>query len=271
MFIPYFFVSPETRRRQREEAEKRKKERLEEKFQPWHPKIKWEPRLNIAGSSFTPYRLFDTPPWTEYPNPNRVKPEFRLDSPGGKWRYVNLTVARGTTLHTWYGNKIGDVMFDSDVITPALYRYEGWSKSYRDNPIMSFTPAELISMRGGLRLAKGHTVVAGLGLGHLLLDVCSRRKVTKVTVVEIDRELADWVMPALKAPIAARGKPVEVIIGDAYQVLPKLTADVALVDIFDSYGSNDWDTNRIRSDSKNIGKVWGWGTAAVPDRYDTYW
>jgi len=54
-----------------------------------------------------------------------------------------------------------------------------------------------------------------------------------------------------------------VIVGDAYEVLPTLSADVALVDIFPSYGGNEAAMMQLRKRCPKIKKMWGWGTAAM--------
>ncbi|NJK31626.1 MAG: hypothetical protein HC927_03975 [Deltaproteobacteria bacterium] len=80
-------------------------------------------------------------------------------------------------------------------------------------------------------------MIAGLGLAHQLIEVGKRDVVTEITVIERSAELCDLIMPRAMPILAAQGKTqVKVIVGDAFQVLPKLTADVALVDVFPTYG-----------------------------------
>ena len=45
--------------------------------------------------------------------------------------------------------------------------------------------------------------------------------------------------------------------------MPKLTADVALVDIFRGYGNNDCEHRGLVHTCKNIKKIWSWGTAKI--------
>lgn len=266
MFMPGSWRM-DIRRREKEEDEKRLKEGV---FEPWHDKIKWKPRLNIQGSTFKSLQLFDVTPKEPPHASGKANNGQYAESPGGRWRYTNNIIPRGTVLKTWHGSKIGDVMFDQNVVAPAIYERARSTNRFQDEPWMSLTPAEVMSLRGGTRLAKGHTVVAGLGLGHQLLEVCKRKKVSSVTLVEISQELVDWLMPVLAPHIAATGKEVKVVVGDAMKLLPNMGADVALVDIFDGYGGNSWDVNQLRSQCFAIDKIWGWGTASIPDHH-FYW
>ncbi len=56
-------------------------------------------------------------------------------------------------------------------------------------------------------------------------------------------------------------KPLDVVVGDAFEVMPQLAADVALVDIFPGYGCNSFDRERLRSKCPRIDFFWAWGAA----------
>lgn len=236
------------------------KQRLETAtFIEWSPTIKWMPELNIIGASFKPTLLWDTKP--ALPQPNSMKPGEFIDSPTGQFRYINSKLSKGNVLRTWYGSKLGTVMFNDDIVTPVLFEKDRWSShQYRTEPWMGVTPAEIISLRGGIRIAKGRVVIAGLGLGYQLIEVSKKKQVNEIVLIEISQELVDWLLPVISPLIH---KPLEVMVGDAEKIIPTLTADVALIDIFDSYGNNKYEVDRIRYESKKIPKVWGWGTATI--------
>ena len=62
-------------------------------------------------------------------------------------------------------------------------------------------------------------VVIGAGaVGFQLARIITRRE-HDLTLVELDQELADWIMPVIRPHLR---KKTEVIIGDAYEVMPKL-------------------------------------------------
>jgi hypothetical protein len=52
------------------------------------------------------------------------------------------------------------------------------------NVIMSNTPAELGDLAPFLRIAKGHVLVTGLGLGVMVAGLAAKKEVKKITVIE---------------------------------------------------------------------------------------
>jgi hypothetical protein len=229
---------------------------------PWTNDIKWAKELNIQASTFPTYNLF--PHVRPYPA-NDVNNIIREGgsvafSPDKRWVYCVKTLEPGAMLMTMSGSKQGSVLFDGEVNVPALHERD--SRGYERAPWMSITPMEIMTLRGGTRLAKGHTVVAGLGLGYQLIEVSKRKKVERITLVEKSQELVDWLWPQIKPMV---DKPVDVIIESAHTALPKLTADVGLIDIFFHYGNNDDDHADFVRTCKGIKKLWSWGTAKVGD------
>ena len=244
----------------REQEKARNQERLKSAvFVPWEDNIKWQPQLNIIAETFKPRLYFDIKN-EAHVNPNKAKEGEYIESPDKEWWYMHYRLPAGTPLSTWYGSKVGSVMFNGDVVTPSLFRRCSYNKTFKDEPWMSLTVAEYISLRGGTKLAKGRVVVAGLGLGHQLIEVSKRKQVKEIVLVEISQSLVDWLLPVIRKYVE---KPLKVIGGDAEKILPKLTADVALVDIFSGYGNNKYEVDAIRSGSFGIKKVWGWGTATI--------
>jgi SAM-dependent methyltransferase len=232
--------------------------------------MKWVPELNLRAESYkVPVLMEDVETtFAKYSSPAREAIHFR-DSPNGKFRYVNNGLKRGDKLATVYGNKQGTVMFDGTVVIPALYARE-WREDgdWEQEPWMSVSPSEIFSLRGGTRLSHGRTVVAGLGLGYQLDEIIRRKRVKEVVLIEISQELVDWLLPIIRARFGEFDKKlVDVIVGDVYTEMPKLTADVAVVDVFKSYGGNDWERDKLRDTCKNIDRIWCWGTASLPDRW----
>lgn len=262
-------MSPE---RKKAEA-KARKERMEASLAnaiPWNPKQKHQHLVCIKAETYKVHSLFPVKPWnlSKYGTiPD--DPAYFVSSRGGRFRYVETLLPRGTTLKTWHSSGSGYVAFDADVVIPTLYDQEmnrdwqdktKWSLTHPD-VWMSFTPAEIWSLRGGTSLAKGHTVIAGLGLGWQLEQVLARKQVKQVTLVEKSRELLKWILPKVltRLPRDQRKKLVKVHTGNAYTLVPTLTADVALIDIYTSWGGNEF------VDCPNIKKVWVWGSAQGRD------
>jgi|GEM_PF-1548529 len=229
---------------------------------PWSSAMPWTPELNLQAHTYKVRDLWPGIVPSDAPV-DRLEPGQFVDSPSGRFRYCVRLQRRGKPLLTWWGNQVGTVVFDGDVPIPALYQTPDDPddpRPWNDAPWMSLTPAELMTLRPGTRMAKGHTVIAGLGLGHQLIEVAKRLPVKRVTVVELDRELADWIMPVIRPHVR---KKVDVVIGDAYEVIPKLKADVALIDIFPGYGDGFRRVEALRRASPGIKKFWGWGTSEM--------
>jgi len=238
---------------------------------PWSSAMKWQPELNIQGSTYEVLELWPGLAASDAPV-DQLQPGQFVDSPTGRFRYCVRLHRAGHTLLTWWGSQVGTVLFDTDVIIPALYQARGpddpGTGPWCETPWMSLTPAELLTLRPGTRKAKGRTIVAGLGLGHQLIDVSRRMGVRRVVLVELDQELVDWIMPQIRPHMR---KPVEIHVGDAYEIIPTLRADVALIDIFPGYGDGFQRVAELARRSPKIKKFWGWGTSemtgrAQPDR-----
>ena len=234
---------------------------------PWNPKMKFESVLRIKGETYKQPSLFDvTPSQANERNPNGAwesdSSKFAI-SPDGRWGYRERILEAGGVLPIRSGNKRGAIAFDSDVLIPMLHRgsrNEDWEQFWETHPWMSFTPSEHFTLRPGVRIARGHVVVAGLGMGYQLEEVCKKRSVTRVTLVEESEELVKWILPRVQV----HGKTIEVIIGNACEIVPPMTCDVALIDIFPNYGGNDYRwwrgcRNKYTGKSGEKGKVWIWG------------
>lgn len=227
---------------------------------PWNPAIKWEPELNIIGETYRPLNLFPELAPSDAPV-DQLGPAEKADSPGKLFRYCIRLHRAGKRLMTWWGAQTGSVIFDSDVPIPAVFQCrDGEPGVWTESPWMSLTPAELITLREGTRMAKGRVVIAGLGLGHQLIEVSRRLQVKEIVLVELSQELVDFYLPRVRPHLKKR---LTVIIGDAYAVLPTLAADVALVDIFPAYGGNEAAMADLRRRCPKIKKMWGWGTATM--------
>lgn len=225
-------------------------ERLREQVEDWDPnKTKWKPELVLRASTFKYPPLFDTL-WV--PRAGAHSTVHSITRPNA--RYVNLMLPAWEPVNIYSGLRQGRVYFDGPVNVPALYlkTFGRWD----DNPIMSMTPNEIMTLRPGTKLAKGHVVIAGLGLGHQLIEVSKRKTVTKITLIEKNPDVVDLLWEAIKRKLGPA--PVELVVADARQVLKEIEADVALVDIFEGYGFN-----KLHFNTPRIGRVWCWGGAGA--------
>lgn len=101
---------------------------------------------------------------------------------------------------------------------------------------MSMTPMEMESQEIGCRLAEGHTVVMGLGMGWAAVNTALNPAVSRVTVIEYDPEVIEAVRqsdPFSQLPDEAAAK-ITVIQGDAYTWTPAAgdVVDTLLTDIW---------------------------------------
>lgn len=102
------------------------------------------------------------------------------------------------------------------------------------NVWMSVTPLEVESAEIGIRLAHGHVLVMGLGMGWAAAATAMRNEVTAVTIVERDpdvlalhRELDLFA----QLPEAARAR-LRIVEGDACAYVPDAPVDLLMPDIW---------------------------------------
>ncbi len=264
--IPSFLLT-DTQIRNMEELRLRDVARRLPLAVPWTDDIKWAPELTIQTKTFPKFRLFDVKP-LRFQDINSATMSQVVQSPGRHFVYAEKVLPKGHTLPTVCGRRRGTVMFDRDILIPCLHEVATFGSGWCRNPWMSITPMEMMTLRPGTKRAKGRVIVAGLGLGHQLIQVSKRTQVQEIVLVEKSRELVDWLLPRIKTHLA---RPIDdVVIGDAYKVLRKMVADVALIDIFPSHGSNsftEWvpvsPTVSARREqpipTPGIKSIWCWG------------
>jgi hypothetical protein len=99
---------------------------------------------------------------------------------------------------------------------------------------MSITPLEVESAEIGIRLASGHVLVMGLGMGWAAAATAMRDAVTAVTVIERDPDVlalhAELDLFA-QLPDIARAK-LRIVAGDAYTHIPDRPVDLLMPDIW---------------------------------------
>jgi len=253
------FVDPETARAERRYdyhvAEARRKDPVD-----WDPDMKFDPALHIKASTYQMPSIFDVKPSGDgerRPRPEKY-PDKHAVSPCGQWIYRERILEAGASLATKSGNRSGVVIFDGPVKIPMIHS-KGRDELWNLDPWMSFTPMEFFTLRPGTRMARGHTIIAGLGLGHQLVEVCKKHNVKKVTLIEKDQGIVDWILPRLDL----NGKDLEVVVGNAKELLFDMKADVALVDIYRSYGGNGRDLRfkHFQGKMPGVKKLWVWGAA----------
>lgn len=113
---------------------------------------------------------------------------------------------------------------------PALLRdHQGEELTW-----MSLSPHEIESQELGCRYAYGHTVVMGLGMGWVAINIALNPTVERVTVIELDPEvieLFDHSQAISGLPEDIRNK-LEIVQADALQWQPDSPVDFLYADIW---------------------------------------
>lgn len=93
---------------------------------------------------------------------------------------------------------------------------------------MSDTPTERGDHLRALQDAHGHVLVAGLGLGMYPLAAALKPEVESVTVIEIDPDTIQAILPHLR-----QHRPIEVVRSDIFTYQPDRTFDFVWLDIWE--------------------------------------
>lgn len=236
--------------------------------QPWSEDFKATGTNVFDAATWDPFRIFDVAGATRSREPDE---KHGVVAPGKLWLYDEGEWGRAQPDSICTNSVRGHWVFNGTIRIPRLWQYK---RDYRWVLWMSYTPQEVVSQRPGLRMAKGHVVVAGLGMGWLLTRVLQKKSVKRVTLVDIDEKLVNWLLPVVRERhLKGCDKPLDVIIDDAKDAVPKLTADVALWDIWESLGAVDnEDRDEMHRKCKGIGRTWFWGAnARIPNSLWDQW
>jgi hypothetical protein len=127
---------------------------------------------------------------------------------------------------------------------------------------MSTTPFEFESQEIGVRLARGHVLIFGLGMGWAAAASACMPAVSEVTVVEKDpdvRALHDRLDLFAQLPAEARAK-LAVVAGDAHEYRPDRPVDLLMPDIWLPL-VNDGRLDEVRHMQANVDAraIYFWG------------
>jgi spermidine synthase len=127
---------------------------------------------------------------------------------------------------------------------------------------MSISPLEFESQEIGIRFARGHVLVFGLGMGWAAAAAAANPAVAAITIVEADCDviaLHHALDPFAQLPAAARAK-LRLIQGDAFTYLPDAPVDLLMPDIWLPLVS-DGRVDEVRRMQANIGAaaIYFWG------------
>lgn len=152
-----------------------------------------------------------------------------------KERYQLKTISFQEKIHMVEDEYLGQK--DGDKIT-VLKDYD------KHEVVMSNSMMERLSNYHFVKAAKGDVLVAGLGMGMILLALQKKKNVKSITVVEIDEELRDLVMKGLRKRL---NKKVKIEIGNIFQYHTKKKFDFIYCDIWNQItGTNLPEMNALR-------------------------
>jgi hypothetical protein len=151
------------------------------------------------------------------------------------------------------GRELGEVAFSADVHIPRL------THPNERHPWMSYTFSEALSLRPGVRYAKGNVLIGGLGMGWMAREVLRKKGVKNVTIVEKDTDIANFFGKPFTKEFGPR---VDIIVGDAFDYAETYgyKYDRILMDIWHDYGNQN-DRRWIRLVDQYAGtltKLWQW-------------
>ena len=117
--------------------------------------------------------------------------------------------------------------------------------SFRNGVVMSDAEFEKQTNHQFMRVARGKVLVAGLGIGMILIPLLNDKDVSKITVIEKEKEIIDLVYPKIKK--RDKANKLELIHGDATEIeIPKEKKyDVIYFDIWDNVCGDNWEEMKI--------------------------
>lgn len=114
--------------------------------------------------------------------------------------------------------------------------------SWRDQDvIMSDAEFEKITNREIVNVARGSVLIAGLGIGMILIPLLKNKKVKKITVVEKEKDVIDLIFPKIKKHDTSN--KLKIIHNDIFETeLPKEEKfDVIYFDIWDNVCGDNYE------------------------------
>jgi hypothetical protein len=169
----------------------------------------------------------------------------------GRWRVSRLAFGLDHGYHTglW---AVRDM--------PVLLRGGGPSSAWET--WMALSPHEVESQEPGCRHAFGHTVIMGLGMGWVAVNVALNPAVNRVTVIEHDPEVIDLFRHsgALDDLADAVVRKMDIIEADALEWSPGRPVDFLYADIWRNLAEADT-LDQVRRMAGNVGarRIYYWG------------
>ncbi len=106
--------------------------------------------------------------------------------------------------------------------SPGMYCSQGtyMSLRVRGQLMMSDTSMEQNSNYRVVRMSRGSVLIAGLGLGMILLPIAKKPEVTSITVIEKFQDVIDLVWPQLQKALGKNAAKITIICADILEWQP---------------------------------------------------
>lgn len=175
-----------------------------------------------------------------------------------------LTTLRGPSYHKgsyghWSMTKLQIPDFVRGYCSKCLLvrPHEVWGLFKEKVLWMSMLPLERESLVFQCQAARGHTVIMGLGMGFLLYNVLRKPEVTRVTVIEKDREVIEFfdIMSSAREWVGI--DKLHIVQSDAELWRPTLPVDVLLVDIWRTFAAEKRIQQIQRNVQAEVVSMWG--------------
>jgi len=123
--------------------------------------------------------------------------------------------------------------------TPTAEQPPGWVLKKNRTVWMSLTRMEVESQMMHIAAARGHVVIAGLGMGFALYNIMRKPEVTRVTVLEISNQIIKLMDKTTTWRQWPGFNKVQIIEGDAREYKTNEPVDFLFADIWEHLGSYD--------------------------------
>lgn len=155
------------------------------------------------------------------------------------WDEPELPTYKAGSFGQWRSERTPPLKYVPGYFMTAPEQQPGWRFSRGKKIWMSLTRMEVESHMPHIAAATGHTVIAGLGMGFMLYNVLLKPEVTKVTVIEKDREVIALMDKVSNWRKWSGHEKVNLVIGDATTYTTTEPVDFLYADIWPHVGDSN--------------------------------
>lgn len=156
------------------------------------------------------------------------------------WPEPELPKYKAGKFGRWSSEATPRLAHTAGYFIPHKLQPPGWMFKHNDTIWMSLTRMEIESHMPHIAAAHGHTVIAGLGMGFVLYNVLKKPEVTKVTLLEKDREVVGLMNKVTRWHSWPGAKQkLKLVVGDATAYKTDESVDFLYADIWSKLGAEE--------------------------------